>query len=296
MKTQSVCRFEWRAYVDCQTSIAAAIYVRGYGHPLLVMGVLATLRTPTDIYPQHQHTRSQHHLDLLRSCAQGDERPGQEGRKPENHLAHLGNWRSSVVGQYRQAWNKLIIRLRIVALIITLLAAISEASRRVAVRHVEDPNRRRLIAVARRALTVFMILMVAVFGFASHLRSLATYFGLLTAGVAVALENVILATVGYLLLVGKRGIRIGDWVQISGVTGDVIDMDLLQFQLREFDPQKRQFTGHAVTFSKSLVFVSPATGLMRFYSDHVQAARPEVENIGREPNSRERGSAAGAKS
>ncbi len=61
---------------------------------------------------------------------------------------------------------------------------------------------------------------------------------------------------------GKRGIRIGERVQISGVTGDVINMGMLQFQLREFDVEEDRFTGHVATFSNSLVFVSPAIGLL----------------------------------
>ena len=77
---------------------------------------------------------------------------------------------------------------------------------------------------------------------------------LLTAGLAVALQNVILASLGYLLLIGKRGIRLGDRVQISGVTGDVIYMGLLQFQLREFDAERQAITGRLATFSNSLVF------------------------------------------
>jgi small-conductance mechanosensitive channel len=85
---------------------------------------------------------------------------------------------------------------------------------------------------------LFAVVVVALFGPASDLSSLATYFGLLTAGVAVALQNVILASLGYLLLIGKHGRRIGDRVQLSGVTGDVINMGLLQFQLREFDVQQ----------------------------------------------------------
>jgi len=43
-------------------------------------------------------------------------------------------------------------------------------------------------------------------------------------------------------------------------------MGLLQFRLREFDVQKQEFTGHVATFSNSLVFVSPATGLLKFNS------------------------------
>ena len=32
-------------------------------------------------------------------------------------------------------------------------------------------------------------------------------------------------------------------MQVAAITGDVIDMSLLQFQLREFDVLKQQFTG-----------------------------------------------------
>jgi len=75
---------------------------------------------------------------------------------------------------------------------------------------------------------------------------------------AVALQNVILASLGYLVLMGKRGIRIGDRIQVSGITGDVINMGMLQFQLREFDAQRERFTGHVATFSNSLVFCIPS--------------------------------------
>jgi len=50
---------------------------------------------------------------------------------------------------------------------------------------------------------------------------------LITAGLAVALQNVVLASLGYLLLVGRLGIKIGDLVQVSGVTGYISDIGLL---------------------------------------------------------------------
>lgn len=178
--------------------------------------------------------------------------------------SHLLPWRTAVANQYRQAWKELVIRLIVVSSIIGLLLVIGQLSRRFTLRRVHDPNRRRFINMSHQFLTLFAVTIVIIFVLASDLRSVATYFGLLSAGLLLALENVILATLGSLLLVGKRGIRIGDRVQVSGVTGDVIDMGLLQFQLREFDVPSDRFTGHVVTFSNSLVFVSPATGLVRF--------------------------------
>jgi hypothetical protein len=110
---------------------------------------------------------------------------------------------------------------------------------------------------------------------------------------AVALQNVILASLGYLVLMGKRGIRIGDRIQVSGITGDVINMGMLQFQLTEFDVLKQRFTGHVATFSNSLVFVSPATGLLKFNSAPEKAARAGSNDNGRERDAKELGTGAG---
>jgi len=182
------------------------------------------------------------------------------------YKSHLLPWRTAVASQYRQAWKRLVVRLLIVALIVGLLFGIGEISRRLALGRIQDPNRRRVISMVHRVLTLFAIAVVALFSIASDLSSLATYFGLLSAGLLLALQNVILASLGSLVLLGKRGIRVGDRVQVSGIAGDVINMGMLQFQLREVDVQKQRFTGHVATFSNSLVFVSPAIGLLKFDS------------------------------
>ena len=147
--------------------------------------------------------------------------------------------------------------------------------------------------MVHRLLTLFAIAVVALFSVASDLSSLATYFGLLTAGLAVALQNVILASLGYLVLMGKRGIRIGDRIQVSGITGDVINMGMLQFQLREVDVKEERFTGHVATFSNSLVFVSPAIGLLKFSSVPGKFAKTAANNEGTMQDAEEHGSDAG---
>jgi len=209
----------------------------------------------------------------------------------EEYESHLLLWRTSVASQYRQAWKKLAIRLLIVALIVGLLFGMGEISRQLALGRIQDPNRRRLISMVHRFLTLCAIAVVALFSVASDLSSLATYFGLLTAGIAVALQNVILASLGYLVLMGKRGIRIGDRVQVSGIAGEVINMGMLQFQLREFDVQRGRFTGHVATFSNSLVFVSPATGLLRLGSAPAKAVAAIANDNGTKPDAQDHGSA-----
>ena len=196
----------------------------------------------------------------------------------EEYESHLVPWRTAIARQYKEAWKTLVVRLLIVVLSVGLLFGMGEISRRLALRRIQDPNRRRVISMVHRLLTMFAIAVVAMFSVASNLSSLATYFGLLTAGMAVALQNVILASLGYLVLMGKRGIRIGDRIQVSGITGDVINMGMLQFQLREFDVEEERFTGHVATFSNSLVFVAPAIGLLKFNSAHGKAAEAADNN------------------
>jgi small-conductance mechanosensitive channel len=208
------------------------------------------------------------------------------------YKSHVLPWRMIVEGQYRQAWKQLLNRVMVVLSVIGLLLVIGQLSRRFTLRHVQDPNRRRFISMSHQFLTLFAITVVIVFVLASDLKSVATYFGLLSAGLLLALENVILATLGSLLLVGKRGIRIGDRVQVSGVTGDVIDMGMLQFRLREFDVENGRYTGHVATFSNSLVFVSPATGLMRFDSAPEKASQAATTTSATEPQAGQRVSIA----
>src|SRR5277367_988636 len=159
----------------------------------------------------------------------------------EEYESHLLPWRTAIAKQCRQAWQKLVVRLLIVLLIVGLLFGMGEISRHLALGRTQDPNRRRVISMVHRFLTMFAIAVVALFSVASDLSSLATYFGLLSAGLLLAMQNVILASLGSLVLLGKRGIRVGDRVQVSGITGDVINMGLLQFQLSEFDVQGGHF-------------------------------------------------------
>ena len=192
------------------------------------------------------------------------------------YRAHLEDWRSKVVQQRRRIWKRLFIQLAVFTAMIVVLALIGRVLRKVTERRIHDADRRRIITLTLQVVTLLAICGVGAIGLGAEWKSLATFFGLLTAGIAVALQNVILATAGYFLLAGKRGIRVGDRIQFSGVTGDVIEIGLLQFQLKEYDIEKRDFTGRIATFSNSFVFVSPATGLVKLDPD-TDESHPQTE-------------------
>ncbi|HEV7716164.1 MAG TPA: mechanosensitive ion channel domain-containing protein, partial [Steroidobacteraceae bacterium] len=94
------------------------------------------------------------------------------------------------------------------------------------------------------------------FTFATELSSLVTFAGLITAGLAVAMQSVLVSIVGYFFLIGKFGIRVGDRVQIGTVTGEVIELGLVRLHLMELSSGVGPLgpTGRVVAFANSIVF------------------------------------------
>jgi small-conductance mechanosensitive channel len=92
--------------------------------------------------------------------------------------------------------------------------------------------------------------------FSEEIGSAATIVGFAAAGIAVALQNVILSIAGYFFLIGRFGIKAGDRVQIGGVTGDVIYIGLVKLSLMELGGTGNHLepTGRVVVFSNSIVF------------------------------------------
>ena len=176
----------------------------------------------------------------------------------------LNNWRAGVFAEDKETWRNLVSRIVITVLAIAALVILGTVVRRLTRHSMRDTGRRHIALVIQRIIVWSIIVAVAAFAFASDLTTLATFFGLLAAGIAVALQSLILSVIGYFVLVGRRGIRIGDRVQISGVSGSVTDMGWLQFQIKEIDSRTQQPTGNLVTFSNSIVLASPATGLSKF--------------------------------
>jgi small-conductance mechanosensitive channel len=60
-----------------------------------------------------------------------------------------------------------------------------------------------------------------------------TIIGLAGAGLTVAMKDFIVAFFGWFMLMGRNGIRVGDWVEINGVVGEVVEINLLRTVLLE---------------------------------------------------------------
>lgn len=63
--------------------------------------------------------------------------------------------------------------------------------------------------------------------------SLGTYFGLLSAGLAIALKDLLVNLVGWFFILIRKPFKIGDRIEINNITGDVIDLRIFQFSVIE---------------------------------------------------------------
>jgi len=108
---------------------------------------------------------------------------------------------------------------------------------------------RSITRVSLRVLAFIVILLIAI-GLPSQF---GTMIGIVGAGLTVALKDFIVAFFGWLMLMGRNGIRLGDWVEINGVSGEVTELGMFHTVLLETGnwSDSGHPTGRRVTFTNS---------------------------------------------
>ncbi len=175
--------------------------------------------------------------------------------------ANLEQLRTSIKHDYITILRTLLLRVAGILAALGLIWLFSWLWRRATFRYIHDARRRRQFLVMRRAITGFCMFVVILLGFVSDFSSLATYAGLITAGVAVALQAVILSIAAYFFLVGRYGVRVGDRVTVvyngaNAVVGDVVDIGMVRFYMKELSGSgiDMQPTGRICVFPNSVLF------------------------------------------
>jgi len=109
-----------------------------------------------------------------------------------------------------------------------------------------------LRAVTRVSLQVASVVFILLVIFGPP-PNLGTFLGLAGAGLTVALKDFIVGFIGWFVLMGKNGIRLGDWVEINGVTGEVVELGMFHTVLLETGnwTDSGHPTGRRVTFTNS---------------------------------------------
>jgi small-conductance mechanosensitive channel len=175
--------------------------------------------------------------------------------------------------------TKLLLTLVLLAIVVALRALVTAALRRAGPASYEDqPSERRRFWV-RQASKVAAVVLVAIgvslIWFDDPSR-FATIAGLVTAGVAVALQRVITAMAAYLVILRGRVFTVGDRITMGGIRGDVVNLGLIQTSVLEMgeppgadsgEPDvwvnARQYTGRILNVTNDKIFDTPAYNYTR---------------------------------
>jgi small-conductance mechanosensitive channel len=108
---------------------------------------------------------------------------------------------------------------------------------------------RSVVGVSCQLVGIVVILLVLI-GLPGQL---GTMIGLAGAGLTVALKDFIIGFLGWFVLMGKHGMRVGDWVEINGVSGEVVELGIFHTVLFETGnwTDAGQPTGRRVTFTNA---------------------------------------------
>jgi|SRR5689334_3503765 len=161
------------------------------------------------------------------------------------------DWSSLIQVQRRAVLHSLLGSL---AVILTILFSAVLAN--IGVRRIFRQTEKKRVQQARIITTVAIqfvaigLILLVLFGAPNQL---STILGLATAALTVVLRDFIVAFLGWFTLMGKNGIRVGDWVEINGVSGEVIEIGVLKTVLLESGnwTDTGHPTGRQVAFSNS---------------------------------------------
>jgi small-conductance mechanosensitive channel len=164
-----------------------------------------------------------------------------------------GKWSAQVLLQHRIVLHLILQSLALIAFILICVVLCDALVRRVMQHPALDRRQvqtlRTILQLGIDTLGALLILLV-IFGTP---RQMPTILGLATAGLTIALQDFILAFFGWFVLIGKKGIRVGDWVEIDGVGGEVTEVGIMSTTLLETgdSAERGRPTGRCITFLNS---------------------------------------------
>jgi hypothetical protein len=186
-----------------------------------------------------------------------------------SYQATLGEYQARLKRESYHAMQDLLQQALLLSIVFGFIFGGSVVWRRLALKYVLDPRRFHQLMVFRTMAVVLVSMLVLMFKFATDLAALATVMGFAAAGIAFALQNVILSVVGYFSIIGRNGIRVGDRVGLQGpfgyVYGEILELGLLRITLRELTggPDNWTPSGRTVIFPNSVVFTGSFLKLPR---------------------------------
>ena len=125
-------------------------------------------------------------------------------------------------------------------------------------------------------------------------QAVATFFGLLSAGLAIALKDPLVNLAGWAFILWRKPFEVGDRIQIGDTSGDVIDIRIFQFSLMEIGnwvdadqstgriihiPNEKVFTEVQANYSKGFDYIWNEIPVLVTFESNWKKAKEILGNI-----------------
>jgi small-conductance mechanosensitive channel len=142
-------------------------------------------------------------------------------------------WGKQIELQHKIVLHLMLQSLTLIATI-SLLTILAGWALQVTLNRMSPDRRQRhtlrtILNLGTQLIGLLLVLLV-IFGSPAQMP---TILGLATAGLTVVFQDFILAFCGWFVLMGRNGVRVGDWVEIDGVGGEVVEVGLFRTWLLE---------------------------------------------------------------
>lgn len=144
------------------------------------------------------------------------------------------------------------------AVVLIVFAVLRSVAGWIARRRITDVKARyRTGKIATYTITVLGLFFLGSIWFTGF-RNVSTFLGLVSAGLAIALKDMLASIAGWFYILARRPFEVGDRIAIGDHAGDVIDQRLFRFTILEIGNwvDSDQSTGRVIHIPNSLVFTS----------------------------------------
>ncbi len=160
------------------------------------------------------------------------------------------------------------VKLLYTLIVFLLFLIIRFFSIRILLKNVEEVKDRYYWTRAIKYTSMALFLMIIVLIWLSELASIATFLGLVSAALTIALKDLIVNAAGWLFILVRKPFSVGDRISIGEHRGDVIDVRIFQFTLNEIGNwvDADQSTGRIIHIPNGRVFLEPQANYTQGFS------------------------------
>lgn len=115
-----------------------------------------------------------------------------------------------------------------------------------------------------------ILLVLLMMLWASEIQSLAISIAAFMVAIVLATREFIQCFMGFIYYLGARPFRVGDWIQMNQIQGEVVEMDWAKTALLEVDPESYNYTGKHLYIPNSQLVTQTVRNLnfLRRYTLH----------------------------